>query len=417
MNATTSLLARVDARTMLARADEHALPDVDEIVARVRREGDPALAYYAQRFGDPAPRRVPHDEIERAYASLDAELRSALASAAARIDTFARAQREAFSNLTTTMHGVELGHRLVPMARVGLYVPAGRHPLPSSLLMTAIPARVAGVAQRVVCTPRVSDAILAAARIAGIDELYEIGGAHAIAALAYGTERIARVDLIAGPGNAYVTAAKRAVYGTCGIDALAGASEIVVVASEGADPRIVAADLLAQAEHDPHARAILVTTSAAIADAVDDELRAQLDTLTTAATAREALANGGAAVVAPLAEIPALCDACAPEHLALQGRDAEALAERVRVYGTLFVGASVGEVFGDYGSGPNHVLPTHGSARFSSGLSVYTFLTVRTYERARGAIDRRIARDASTIARAEGLAAHERAADLRLLPG
>ncbi len=413
MSCKQRLLARLTPQDVLRRDTTIALPDVTEIVAHVRSEGDAALVAYARRFGDAAPRRVPVSEIARGYGAVDATLRGALERAAGRIEAFARVQRDAITEARTIAHGLELGHRLVPIGRAGIYVPAGRHPLPSSLLMGAIPARVAGVPSRVVCTPRVNDVLLAAAAICGIDEMYELGGAQAIAALAYGTELIPRVDTIVGPGNAYVTAAKRAVYGACGIDALAGASEIVVVATPGADPRIVAADLLAQAEHDPQARAILITTREELADAVDDALHAQIGVLPTQATAHASLAAHGAAIVLPLADVAPLCDALAPEHLALQGTDAEALAGRVRMYGSLFLGGSVGEVFGDYGSGPNHVLPTQGSARFSSGLSVYTFLTVRTYERANGAVDPQVARDAQIIARAEGLAAHAHAARLR----
>ncbi|MDE2480736.1 MAG: histidinol dehydrogenase [bacterium] len=414
MNQTEALLARVGAREVLAREMTSALPNVDAIVAHVREAGDAALAECAARFGDPAPRRVPTSEMRTALDAIEPTLRDALTRAAERIERFARAQRDAFADLSFEAHGIVMGHRLIPIQRVGIYVPAGRHPLPSSLLMGAIPARVAGVASRAVCTPRVTPVILAAAALCGIEELYELGGPQAIAALAYGTALVPKVDLIVGPGNAYVTAAKRAVYGACGIDALAGASEIVVAATDDADARIVAADLLAQAEHDPQARAILITPSAAFADAVEAEVRRQLDELSTAQTARASLAANGAAVVVPLAEIPALCNALAPEHLSLQGAQAEALAEQLRTYGTLFIGGAVGEVFGDYGSGPNHVLPTNGSARYSSGLSVLTFLTVRTFERAGGAVDPGMIRDAEIIARAEGLDAHANAATIRL---
>ncbi len=320
----------------------------------------------------------------------------------------------AITDVTVRAGELELGHRAMPIERAGIYVPAGRHPLPSSLLMGAIPARVAGVRERIVCTPRAGREVLAAAHVAGIDALFEIGGAQAIAALAYGTQSVPRVDVIVGPGNAYVTAAKRAVFGACGIDALAGPSEIVIVASADAQCDLVAADLLAQAEHDDDARALLITDDRAFAGDVAARVAARLKTLPTAQTARASLARRGGFIVVDLDRAPSLCDALAPEHLSLQGAKAEALADQFTAYGTLFVGGGAAEVLGDYGSGPNHVLPTGGSARYSSGLSVMTFLTLRTYERCTGKSDRRIANDAAILAQAEGLAAHREAALARL---
>ena len=384
--------------------------DVLPILAAVRARGDAALAEYALAFGDPPPRRIDRDEIEAAYRASDPELRDALAGAAGRIERFARAQRDALADVTIREGTLELGHRVVPLERVGIYVPAGRHPLLSSLLMGAIPARVAGVRERVVCTPRASREILAAAHVADAGVVFEVGGAQAIAALAYGTQSIPRVDLIVGPGNAHVTAAKRAVFGACGIDALAGPSEIAIVASSDASAELVAADMLAQSEHDPDARALLITDDRTFAHAVGTRIEAQLARLETAATARASLERQGGFVVLELEDAPAFCDRLAPEHLSMQGRRAQRLASRCTAYGTLFIGEGAAEVFGDYGSGPNHVLPTGGTARFSSGLSVMNFLTLRTYERSLGNADRRIANDAAILAQAEGLAAHRAAA-------
>lgn len=387
--------------------------DVQPIIAAVRERGDAALAEYALAFGDPPPRRVSRDEIEAAYRESSSELRDALAGAASRIERFARAQRDALADVTIREGTLQLGHRVMPLERVGIYVPAGRHPLPSSLLMGAIPAQVAGVRERVVCTPRAGREVLAAAHVAGVDVVFEVGGAQAIAALAYGTQSIARVDLIVGPGNAYVTAAKRAVFGACGIDALAGPSEIAIVASIDASADLVAADMLAQAEHDPDARALLITDDRAFAQAVSGRIDDRLTRLETAQTARTSLERSGGFVMLALDDVPGFCNRLAPEHLSLQGMRAEALASRCSAYGTLFIGEAAAEVFGDYGSGPNHVLPTGGTARFSSGLSIMTFLTLRTFQRSLGNADRRIANDAAILAQAEGLAAHRDAALVR----
>ncbi len=406
---------------MIERSIEEALArtasaelDVRPILDAVQAHGDAALRDYAQRFGDPPPRQVPRDEILAAYNETSEALQAALAGAAQRIERFAQAQRDAIVDVTIREGNLELGHRVMPIERVGIYVPAGRHPLPSSLLMGAIPARVAGVRERVVCTPRAEREVLAAAHVAGIERVFEAGGAQAIAALAYGTQTIPRVDLIVGPGNAYVTAAKRAVFGTSGIDALAGPSEIAIVASADAHADLVAADLLAQAEHDDDARALLITDDRAFARAVGERAEARLARLETAETARRSLARRGGFVVLALEDVPAFCNRLAPEHLSLQGGHAQALASQCTAYGTLFIGESAAEVFGDYGSGPNHVLPTNGTARFSSGLSVMNFLTLRTYERSLGKSDRRIANDAAILAQAEGLAAHRDAALARM---
>jgi histidinol dehydrogenase len=384
--------------------------DVRPILEAVRTRRDAAVAEYAQRFGDPRPRRVEHAEVEAAYNACAPELREALAGAAARIERFARRQREAFADVAVREGDLELGHRLVPLERAGIYVPAGRHPLPSSLLMGSVPAAVAGVRERIVCTPRAGREVLAAAYVAGVHSVFEVGGAQAIAALAYGTQSIPRVDVIVGPGNAYVTAAKRAIYGECGIDALAGPSEVAIVASSDADADLVAADLLAQAEHDDDARALLITDDRAFALAVSERVDARLARLSTHETARQSLAKHGGYVLLSLEDAPAFCDRLAPEHLSLQGERAQVLAAECSVYGTLFIGSGAAEVFGDYGSGPNHVLPTAGAARFSSGLSVMHFLTIRTFERAVGKADRRIANDAAILAEAEGLFAHRDAA-------
>jgi phosphoribosyl-ATP pyrophosphohydrolase/phosphoribosyl-AMP cyclohydrolase/histidinol dehydrogenase len=390
----------------------NGLPDVRAIVEAVRRDGDAALRRYAREFGDPPPRRVGIEELRAAYERIDQQVAQALERTRERIERFARAQRAALSDIEIETGDAICGHRAIPVRSAGIYVPGGRHPLPSSLLMGVAPARVAGVERIVVVSPSLANELLAAAHVAGVQEMYVAGGAQAIAALAYGSETVAPVDLIAGPGNAYVTAAKREVYGICGIDALAGPSEVMVVASDDADPRVIAADLLAQAEHDVEARTTLIAQTPQLAAAVMTEMTAQLSGLATAETARAAVQRHGETIVASLDEAVGIANRRAPEHLELHGSGAVARWRECTQYGALFVGAGCAEVLGDYGAGPNHVLPTGGSARFSAGLSVFTFLNVRTYMRGAGSASQ-LVRDAQTLASVEGLDAHRAAAAMR----
>lgn len=317
------------------------------------------------------------------------------------------------------LDGVEIEHRVQPLSRVGVYVPGGRACYPSTALMTVVPARAAGVGEIVVATPARSYLEQPSLRYAlarlGVEEIWGIGGAQAIAALSLGTESVRRVDLVAGPGNAWVTAAKRLALGRVAIDGLMGPSEVVILASPGTEPEWVAADLLAQAEHDPRAAALLVTWSRPLARAVATAVERQLGPLSTAPTARAALHRfGGALVVAGLDQAVELANELAPEHLQLVGAEAEGAAERCRCAGALFVGASTPEVFGDYLAGPSHVLPTCGTARFASALGVETFQrrSHRIAVRDR-AVAARLAGAAEILARAEGLPAHAAAAALR----
>lgn len=414
MAAFPRLLRRIASDAITWPPGDSVLPDVGRIVERVRTQGDRAVAAIATELGDPPPREVPRDEIGAAYDATPESLRVAVAAAAERIERFARAQRDALRDIAYEVAGFQVGHRVTPVARVGAYVPGGRHPLPSSLLMTVIPARVAGVAHITVCTASAARETLAAAHVAGVDRLFEIGGAQAIAALAFGTESVPRVDLIAGPGNAYVTAAKRLLFGTCGIDMLAGPSEICVIASGDADPAWIAADLLAQAEHDVFARVLLMTDDSDLADRVDIALAHQLDALETSATVRQALEGQGRCAILPITAAVAAANTLAPEHLELHGERAEALACAATAYGSLFIGARSAEVFGDYGIGPNHVLPTNSTARFTSGVSVFTFLRARTFAHAVGPLDRSLIMQTALLAKSEGLAAHRQAAIVRL---
>ena len=418
---TSSLLPRRTVAKLARRGaglDAKTLAAAARIVEAVRTRGEVALRKHAERFGDVLPGApLYHDrpELARALTGLSTDDRVRLERVASRIRAFAVAQRGALGSVRVPVPGGIAEHRIAPVERAGCYAPGGRYPLPSSVLMTAVTARVAGVRDIWVASPKPRGLTLAAAAIAGADGVLAVGGAQAIAALTYGAGPIAPRDVIVGPGNRYVAAAKRLVAGAVAIDMLAGPSELVVFADSSADPATVAADLVAQAEHDPHAVPVLVTTDASLVERVERELARCLADLPTARVARAALAHGGAIVVSSVDDGVAACDALAPEHLHLELRDADAVAPRLAHYGALFVGPGSAEVLGDYGAGPNHVLPTGGTARSTGGLSVYTFLRVRTWLR----IDDRAAalpliEDAIWLGRAEGLEGHARAAERRL---
>jgi phosphoribosyl-ATP pyrophosphohydrolase/phosphoribosyl-AMP cyclohydrolase/histidinol dehydrogenase len=394
-----------------------AVAAVREIVDDVRREGDRALRRWAVHFGELSaedPVFLDREAIGSAVDRIAPEARERLSRVAGRIRAFAEVQRDAVRDHEVPIPGGVAGFRFAPVARAGCYAPGGRYPLPSSVLMTVIPAVVAGVDDAWVASPRPSAETLAAAAIAGATGVVAAGGAQAIAALAYGAGPVVPCDVVVGPGNVFVTAAKHLVSERVAIDMLAGPSELVVVADASARPDLVAADLLAQAEHDPQAVPVLVTTERAVAAAVGDEVVWQLRTLPTANVARTALGNGGCVLVADLDEAMRVCDALAPEHLELHVERAEDLREQLRHYGALFVGANAAEVLGDYGAGPNHVLPTGGTARSAGGLSVLTFLRSQTWLRiddvgqAAGILD-----DAVWLGRVEGLEAHARSAERR----
>jgi phosphoribosyl-ATP pyrophosphohydrolase/phosphoribosyl-AMP cyclohydrolase/histidinol dehydrogenase len=388
------------------------------IVEAVRTRGEAALREYAERFGDVGvgePLFLERAILARALASLPAGERERLERIAQRIRMFAEAQKRALGAVTVTVPGGAAGHWIAPLERVGCYAPGGRYPLASSVLMTAVTARTAGVKEIWVASPKPGPRTLAAAAVAGADGVLAAGGAHAIAALAFGAGPVRPCDMVVGPGNRYVTAAKQLVSARVAIDMIAGPSELVVFADATASPAVVAADLLAQAEHDPDAVPVLVTVDPALADRVAAEIERQLSGLPTAPVARVALANGGVVVVASIEEGIAACDALAPEHLELCLENAGAVAPRLGHYGALFIGAGSSEVLGDYGAGPNHVLPTGGTARSRAGLSVYTFLRVRTWLRIDdGVAARPLIEDAAWFGRVEGLEGHARSAERRL---
>lgn len=405
-------------RRRAAAVPAEALAVAAPIVEAVRLGGEAALREYAERFGDVATGAalfLPRSALDVALRDLPASDRGRLERVAERIRRFAEAQRRALNGVTLTVPGGVAGHWIAPLERAGCYAPGGRYPLPSSVLMTAMTARAAGVREIWVASPKPGPMTLAAAAIAGADGVLAAGGAHAIAALAFGAGPVPPCDVVVGPGNRYVTAAKQIVAGRVAIDMLAGPSELVVFADATASPAIIAADLLAQAEHDPDAVPVLVTLDHTHPDRVETELARQLSDLPTAEVARAALANGGVVVVANVAEGIAACDALAPEHLELCLGDAAAVAPRLEHFGALFIGAGSAEVLGDYGAGPNHVLPTAGTARSEGGLSVYTFLRVRTWLRIDDpAAARPLMEDAAWFGRTEGLEAHARSAERRL---
>ncbi|MCS6800197.1 MAG: histidinol dehydrogenase [Myxococcota bacterium] len=394
---------------------ERVEPEVRAILASVRTGGDEAVRSWTRRFeGRELDRLRLDDETWRARASSAPEaLRQALAEAARRIRRYHELQVERDRSLDE--EGIELGLRIRPLASVGVYAPGGKARYPSSVLMCAVPAAVAGVPRIVLATPSPSPEVLAAAEIAGVTEVVDAGGAQAIAALAYGTESVEPVCKIVGPGNVWVACAKRLVFGVVGIDQIAGPSEIVVVADGGADSDVVAADLLSQAEHDEDAYPLLIATERAVANAVCAALRDRLADLPRAAIARASLErHGWALVVGDLDEAIRLCNELGPEHLSLQVRNPQAYLERVSVAGAVFVGDQTPETAGDYAAGPSHVLPTGGAARFGSPLGVWDFVTRTSVVRYDAAALARQATLLEALARAEGLEGHARAVRVRL---
>ncbi|MFD1105095.1 histidinol dehydrogenase [Sphingobium olei] len=415
----SAFTALVDARR---EADEDVSRDVAAIIRRVRTEGDAALADYTRRFDrhdlNVSGWAVTAAETRAALEGISTTLRDALELAAARITVYHEKQKPQDSDGVDSA-GVRLGARWSAVDAAGLYVPGGRAAYPSSLLMNVIPAKVAGVRRIAMVTPtpggEINPLVLAAAQIAGIEEIWRVGGAQAVAALAYGTDRIRPVDVITGPGNAWVAEAKRQLYGVVGIDMVAGPSEIVVVADGRNDPEWTAADLLSQSEHDPTSQSILFTDDAAFADAVAAAVERQIPALSTSAVARTSWdANGAIVLVRDLDEAMPLVNALAPEHLELAVDDPEPLFAQVRHAGSVFLGRMTPEAVGDYVAGPNHVLPTGRRARFSSGLSVLDFMKRTSFlsltPQAMGAIGPA----AVALAEAEGLPAHAASVALRL---
>ncbi len=399
------------------------IKDIEKIVLDLKKQGDEALLNYTKRFDGVKIKniRVEKTEIKNAYNAMDGEVLENLRRAAENIKSFAQKQKEQCRDFEYEVQpGVFAGQKVIPISQVGIYVPGGNFPLPSTVLMCAIPAKTAGADRVVLCSPptyngSIHPAILAAAEIAEVDGIYKIGGAQAVAAMAYGTETVKPVDIIAGPGNKYVTAAKKYVYGRVGIDFLAGPSEILIIADESADPSVAAADLLAQAEHDINAVPVLITDSEELAEKVKNEVPLQLKTLTTAETAKESMRNNGKIIItSSLEKAVEIANKKAPEHLELLVADPDRYRDKCRNYGSLFIGKNSAEVLGDYSSGLNHTLPTSGNARFTGGLSVMNFLKFQTTLRVNDEGLKKIGPAAEKLSKLEGLEGHFRSVNKRM---
>ncbi len=396
---------------------------VQEIIAEVRRNGDGAIKKYSLKFDgvELEQFKISALEIAKAYDQFDNDMKAALQLAASNIEKFAAKQKEQLSDFDyEILPGVLTGQRVIPIGRIGVYTPGGSYPLPSTVLMCCIPARVAGVEEIVVCSPptyngTVHPAIVVAADICQVEEIYSIGGVQAIAAMAYGTETIKKVDKIVGPGNQYVAAAKKLVYGAVGIDFIAGPTELMIIADDSADPAFIAADLLAQAEHDINAIPILITYSLELADRVNQQIEQQLQNLPTADIARQSLNNNGKIILVDMIDDAFdIANKKAPEHLELQLEYAKEFAVQLTNYGSLFIGSFSAEALGDYSSGLNHTLPTNGCAKYTGGLSVKDFLkfqtTLEVTKEELSAIDQ----TAIDLGRLEGLDGHARSIEIRM---
>ena len=413
------LLSRLAARSVAL--DSELLAQVGAIIDDVRKRGDEAVIEYTRRFDSVAVNtaglRVTEEILRESAARVAPEVLDALRVAIENVRVFHERQREESWEITPR-DGVRLGQRITPLERVGLYVPGGTAAYPSSIVMNVVPAQVAQVERIVVTTPprtlAENPAVAAALVELNVNEIYAVGGAQAIAALAFGTETIPRVDKITGPGNKYVAAAKKLLFGVVGIDAIAGPSEIVIVADQTARPEFVAADLLAQAEHGEDASAVLITTEPALAERVSEELRRQVELLPRREIAQASLENyGGIVVVDKLDEACAIVNELAPEHVEIVTSDDEATAAKIKHAGAIFFGSYTPEAVGDYLAGPNHVLPTGRTARFSSALGVYDFVKRTSLLRYSASAFEGVAESVSVFARCEGLAAHARSASIR----
>ena len=394
--------------------DTTLIATVGELLSQVRTRGDVALQAICQRLGDASPRTLlPNDaEVIAAIATVNPDVRAVMERAAERIERFGKTAIQGAQTVSVIDDAVESGLRWQPVSSVGCYVPGGRYPLPSTALMTAITAKVAGVKEVWIVSPQLGPEVLLAGQLAGVTGYRQVGGAHGVAAMAYGTVTITSVSMIVGPGNAWVTEAKRQLQGVIGIDALAGPSEVVLIADKGANPDWVAVDLLAQAEHDPNARAYCLTDSIEQATAIQQALDRALHTLPLASFLKESLAHSGIVVLEGLEACAKAANTLAPEHLALMIAEPETLTPYLTDYGALFMGYDTPVPVGDYVAGPNHTLPTARAARFSGGLTPGTFLRPQTWMKTLDA--NMLCGDAAAFAAVEGLEAHRASAAVRL---
>ena len=403
-------------KNFFSKIEFESISSVNDIINAVRKDGDNAVRKYAKKFGDGdlSAFKLTEDEIKDAIKQVDEKTIETIKFAVKNVKEFAKAQLSSLKELEVEVNGNILGHKIIPIESVGCYIPGGNYPLPSSAIMTVVPAKVAGVKRVVAMSPKIQPVTVAAAYYAGADEIYRIGGVQAIAAMAYGTESIQKVNKIVGPGNKFVTSAKKQVYGECGIDFLAGPSEVLIIADETAKPEFVAADILAQCEHDKDARAFLICFSKEFAQKVDEKAKEYLKNLQTREIAEQSYNKSFAVVVRYLDEAVALSNKKAPEHLELCLENAENLINKFNNYGSLFIGNYSAEVFGDYVSGTNHTLPTNQVAKYSGGLSVFDYIKIQTYQIIREKSIKETAINASYLAEKEGLFAHKLAADVRL---
>lgn len=394
------------------------ISDIDDIINNVKKYGDKYLIKLSKKFNDgdfnsAADFVVSKDEIKKAYGKVSSDFIDNIKIAKENIELFAKKQLDCISNLNIKIDKSTLGHKIVPLNKVLCYVPGGNYPLPSSALMTVIPAKVAGVKEVLLTSPRIKPETIVAADIAGADKIYKLGGAQAVSAFAYGTETLPMTDKIVGPGNRYVTYAKKAVYGKVDIDFLAGPSEVLIIADDSADAKLIAADMLAQSEHDKDARSYLLTTSKKLAQEVQSCADEYLKNLETSNIAKAAFDKSFAVICDDVNDMADISNKRAPEHLEVMLENNNAILSKLTNYGSLFIGKSCAEVFGDYVSGTNHVLPTNSAARYTGGLSVFDFIKILTYQNIAPEYAKILSETASYIANSEGLMAHKLASELR----
>lgn len=392
-----------------------AISSVEEIAKEVKNQGDEAIRKYTKQFDgeDLEAFLISASEIKNAYEKVDEETIKAIKKSIENVKQFSQKQLKCLKNLKTKIDKNELGHKIIPIDKVGCYIPGGNYPLLSSAVMTIVPAKVAGVNEIIACSPKIKPETIIACDLAGADKIYRIGGVQAIAGMAYGTQTIPKVNKIVGPGNKYVTAAKKYVFGEVGIDFLAGPSEVMIIADKTANPEFVSADMLAQCEHDIDARAFLICFSENFARQVKIFAEKQLANLDTKDIASKSFEKSFAVVVKSVDEAVEFANKKAPEHLELCFKDAKKMADKFKNHGSLFIGNYSAEVYGDYCSGTNHVLPTNEVAKYSGGLSVFDFVKIQTYQIISKPGNKVISPFASRLAEKEGLKAHKLAADIR----
>jgi len=389
---------------------------VNNIIEDVKQNGDKAVKKYTEIFDKTKIKNLEVNKIEikEAYKKIDKKTLRIIKSAAVNIKKFAKKQFNQFKNFEYTKDGITIGQRIIPIEKVGVYIPGGRYPLPSTALMCIIPAKIAGVKNIIACSPKIKPETIVASHFAGANLIFRVGGVQAIAAMAYGTGTIPKVDKIVGPGNKYVTQAKKEIYGDCGIDFLAGPSEILIVADKWANPVLIAADLLAQAEHDVNAKLIFITDTSKLIKKVKKELKIQLNKITTKKIAEKSLKKKKIIKVKNLEEAIKKANEFAPEHLMLQIKNPKRFLKKLKNYGSLFLGNYSAVVFGDYCSGINHVLPTNKVSRYTGGLSVRDFIKIQTYQYITKIGAKKLGKTAIDFASIEGLDAHQKSARVRL---